>query len=46
MSVIRMTNRRRGGHVDLRVAVSVIKGFEFLFESICVDVQIVGDNVR
>ena len=28
-----MTNRRGGGHVDLRVAVSVIKRFEFLFES-------------
>jgi len=25
VSVIRMTNRRRGGHVDLWVAVSVIK---------------------
>jgi len=32
--------------VDLRVAVSVIKGFEFLFESICSDVQVVGDDVR
>ena len=33
VSVIRMTNRRRGGHVDLRVAVSVIKLFDFLFET-------------
>ena len=39
--VIRMTNRRRGGHVDLRVAVSVIKLFEFLF-----DVQVANDDVR
>jgi len=31
VSVIRMTNRRRGGHVDLRVAVIVIKRFQFLF---------------
>jgi len=31
VSVIRMMNRRRGGHVDLRVAVSVIKRFEFHF---------------
>jgi len=31
VSVIRMTNRRRGGHVDLRVAVIVIKRFRFLF---------------
>ena len=30
VSVIRMTNRRRGGHVDLRVAVSVIKRFELV----------------
>ena len=29
--VIRMTNRRRGGHVGLRVAVIVIKRFQFLF---------------
>ena len=41
MSVIRMTNRMRGGHVDLRVAVSVIKRFEFLF-----DVQVANDDVR
>ena len=41
VSVIRMTNRRRGGHVDLRVAVSVIKLFEFLF-----DVQVANDDVR
>ena len=34
VSVIRMTNRRRGGHVDLLVAVSVMKCFEFLFESV------------
>ena len=39
----KMTNRRRGRSL---VAVSVIKGFEFLFESICSDVQVVGDNVR
>ena len=39
--VIRMTNRRRGVHVDLRVAVSVIKLFEFLF-----DVQVANDDVR
>jgi len=31
VSVIRMTNRRRGGHVHLRVAVIVIKRFQFLF---------------
>jgi len=30
--VIRMTNRRHGCHVDLRVAVSVIKRFEFLLK--------------
>jgi len=41
-----MTNRRGGGHVDLRVAVSVIKRFEFLFESVCNDVQVAGDDVR
>ena len=40
VSVIRMPNRRRWGHVDLRVAVSVIKRFEFLFESACNDVQV------
>ena len=31
VSVIRMTNRRRRGHVGLRVAVIVIKRFQFLF---------------
>ena len=46
MSVIRMTNRRRGGHVDLRVAISVMKRFEFLFESVCSDVQVASDDVR
>ena len=46
VSVIRMANRRRGGHVDLRVAVSVIKRFEFLFESVCNDVQVASDDVR
>ena len=46
LSVIRITNRRRGGHVDLRVAVCVIKRFEFLFESVCSDVQVASDNVR
>jgi len=46
MSIIRMTNRRRGGHVDLQVAVSVIKRFEFLFESVCSDVQVASDDVK
>ena len=46
MSVIRMTNRRRGGHVDLRVAVSITKRFEFLFKSVCGDVQVASDDVR
>jgi len=46
VSVIRITNCRKGGHVDLRVAVSVIKRFEFLFESICSDVQVASDDVR
>ena len=46
MSIIRMTNRRRGGHVDLRVAVSAIKRFEFLFESVCSDVHVASDDVR
>jgi len=46
VSVIRMTNHRRGGHVDLRAAVSVIKRFEFLFESVCNDVQVASDDVR
>jgi len=32
--------------VDLRVAVSVIKRFKFLFESICSDVQVASDDVR
>ena len=44
--VIRMTNRRRGGHVELRVAVSVIKRFELLFENVCSDVQFASDDVR
>jgi len=43
VSVIRLTNR---SHVDLRVAVSVIKRFKFLFESICSDVQVASDDVR
>jgi len=34
------------GHVDLQVAVSVIKRFKFLFESICSDVQVASDDVR
>jgi len=46
VSVIRMTNRRRGGHVELRVVVSVIKFFEFLFESVCSDIQVASDDVR
>jgi len=46
MSVIRWRVAGAGGHINLQVAVSVIKGFEFLFESICSDVQVVGDNVR
>ena len=48
VSVIRMTNRRRmrGGHVDLRVAVSVIKRSELLFESVRSDVQVASDDVR
>jgi len=46
VSVIRMMNRRRGGHLDLRVAVSVIKRFEFLFESVCSDVHVASDDVR
>ena len=45
VSVISMTNRRRGGHVDLWVAVSVIERFEFLFESGCSDVQVASDDV-
>jgi len=35
-----------GCHVDLRVAVIVIKRFEFLFESVCNDVQVASDDVR
>ena len=35
-----MTNRRRGGHVDPPVVVSVIKRFEFLFESVRSNVQV------
>jgi len=46
VSVIRITNRRRGGHVDLRVAVSVIKRFEFLSAGGCSDVQVASDDVR
>jgi len=46
VSVIRMTNRRHGGHVELRVAVSVIKRFELLFENVCSDVQVASDDVR
>ena len=46
VSVIRMTNHRRGGHVDLRVAVSVIKRFELHFESVCSDIQVVSDHRR
>jgi len=34
------------GHVDLRVAVSVIKRFKYLSESICSDVQVASDDVR
>ena len=45
VSVMRMTNRRRGGHVDLRVAVSVIRRFEFLFESVRRDIQVARDDV-
>ena len=46
---IRKTNRRRGGHVNLRVAyiaVSVIKLFEFLSESVCSDVHVASDDAR
>ena len=46
VSVIKTTNRRHGGHVDLWVAVSVIERFEFLFESVCSDVQVASDDVR
>jgi len=48
VSVIRTTNRRRrrGGHVDLRVAASVIKRLEFLSAGVCGDVQVASDDVR
>jgi len=45
VSVMRMTSGRRGGHVDLQIAVSVIKRFEFLFKSVCSDVQAASDDV-
>jgi len=35
-----------GCYVYLRVAVSVMKRFEFLFESVCNDVQVASDDVR
>jgi len=31
--------------MDLRVAVSVIKHFALLFESVCSDVQVASDDV-
>ena len=40
------SNRRRRDHVDLRVAIIVIKRFEFLFKSVCSDVQVASDDVR
>jgi len=43
--VIRMTNHRREGHVDLRVAVSVIKRFEFLFKSVTFNVTAVTSKL-
>ena len=46
VSVIRMTNRKHGGHVELWVAVSVTKRFELLFENVCSDVQFASDDVR
>ena len=48
VSVIRMTiaGECAGGHVDLRVAVSVIKRSELLFESVRSDVQVASDDVR
>jgi len=46
VSVISMMNRRCRGHVDLRVAVSAIKRFQFLFVSVCSDVQVASDDVR
>ena len=45
VSVMRMTSGRRGGHVDLQIAVSVIKRFELLFKSVCSDVQAASDDV-
>jgi len=44
VSVIRMTNRRRGVHVDLRVAVSVIKRLEFLKKVFAVTSYFVSVN--
>jgi len=35
-----------GCHVDLRVAVIVIKRFEFLSESVCNDVQVASHDER
>ena len=32
--------------MDQRVAVSARKRFEFLFESVCSDVQVASDDVR
>ena len=32
--------------MELRVAVSVIKRFELLFENVCSDVQFASDDVR
>ena len=46
MSAIRMTNRRHESHVDLRVAVSVIRRLEFLVESVRRDVQVASNDVR
>jgi len=46
VSVVRMSNHRRGGHVGLRAAVGVIKRSEFLVESVCSDVQLASDDVR
>jgi len=48
VSVIRTMNRRRrrGCHVDLRVAVNVIKRLEFLSAGVCSDVQVASDDVR
>jgi len=41
-----MPNSKRGSHVDLRVAVSAIKRFQFLYESACSDVQVASDVMR